>query len=315
MIIQCDRCKSRFRLDEALLDPDGTKVRCSICSNIFRAFPTGSSQASSEASPDLDTLFDEPTTDEDDPFAPFREGKGPDISKSDAEIDYDALIESAYRSDDIGPEDSAEDEGPDYKEDAEASEGRDSGLNAFEDSIPPRRRSRIWMVLLIFSLLLLAAGAGVWLLAPEHIPFTLPFVEMTETKAEDPGAKQLRLADISGRFINSEKAGPLFVINGTVINQYPGKRSFILLRGNLLDEHGKVVQTREAYAGNPFRDEELKTMTMEEIAAGIENRYGVGRNNFNIEPGASIPFTIVFDQLPAKLHEFTVDAVGSSPGM
>jgi len=40
----------------------------------------------------------------------------------------------------------------------------------------------------------------------------------------------------------------------------------------------------------------------------------MARKNFNLPSGATIPFMIVFDNLPDNLSEFTVEAVSSSPG-
>jgi hypothetical protein len=34
----------------------------------------------------------------------------------------------------------------------------------------------------------------------------------------------------------------------------------------------------------------------------------------NVKPHASVPFMIVFEELPENLSEFTVEAVGSAPG-
>ncbi|MBT3311518.1 MAG: hypothetical protein HN379_05940, partial [Desulfobacteraceae bacterium] len=39
MIITCEECSSSFNLDESLLKPTGSKVRCSICKFIFTAYP------------------------------------------------------------------------------------------------------------------------------------------------------------------------------------------------------------------------------------------------------------------------------------
>ena len=41
MIISCQQCNTRFNLDENLLDPQGSKVRCSVCANVFTAVPPG----------------------------------------------------------------------------------------------------------------------------------------------------------------------------------------------------------------------------------------------------------------------------------
>ncbi len=35
MIIQCRKCKTRFRFDESLVEGDGVWVRCSRCQNVF----------------------------------------------------------------------------------------------------------------------------------------------------------------------------------------------------------------------------------------------------------------------------------------
>lgn len=39
MIITCSQCKTSFNLDEKILKPSGSKVRCSKCKNIFIAYP------------------------------------------------------------------------------------------------------------------------------------------------------------------------------------------------------------------------------------------------------------------------------------
>jgi predicted Zn finger-like uncharacterized protein len=39
MVIKCGGCLRKFNLDESLLRPDGSKVKCTKCGNIFCAFP------------------------------------------------------------------------------------------------------------------------------------------------------------------------------------------------------------------------------------------------------------------------------------
>ncbi|WP_321495105.1 DUF3426 domain-containing protein [uncultured Desulfobacter sp.] len=39
MIITCEKCLTRFALDDALIKPGGSKVRCSQCQHVFTAFP------------------------------------------------------------------------------------------------------------------------------------------------------------------------------------------------------------------------------------------------------------------------------------
>lgn len=39
MIITCQKCSTSYHLDETLLKPEGTKVRCTVCKYIFKAYP------------------------------------------------------------------------------------------------------------------------------------------------------------------------------------------------------------------------------------------------------------------------------------
>ena len=39
MIIECESCQSKYNLDEGLLKSGGSKVRCSVCKNVFTAYP------------------------------------------------------------------------------------------------------------------------------------------------------------------------------------------------------------------------------------------------------------------------------------
>jgi len=41
MIIICENCTAKFNLDESLLSPSGSRVRCSQCAHLFLAFPKG----------------------------------------------------------------------------------------------------------------------------------------------------------------------------------------------------------------------------------------------------------------------------------
>ena len=41
MVIECKQCGSKFKLDEGLLREEGSKVRCSVCKNVFKVYPKG----------------------------------------------------------------------------------------------------------------------------------------------------------------------------------------------------------------------------------------------------------------------------------
>jgi len=167
----------------------------------------------------------------------------------------------------------------------------------------------------VIFLLLLGAAAAITYWKPELIPQYLSFFKTAEKKEPaDAGVRLLQFGSVTGSFVDSEAGGHLFVIRGMVNNQYSKPRSYILIKGSILNKKGEMVENRLSYAGNTFTEEELKTLSLEDIKKAMQNRDGMARQNFNVSSGATIPFMIVFDNLPANLSEFSVEAVSSSPG-
>jgi len=186
------------------------------------------------------------------------------------------------------------------------------------DAAVSRKRSSKsgWLaVLLVILLVLLAGVAAITYWKPELIQPYLSLLRPPEKqKPVDAGVRLLQFESVAGSFVDSDKGGQLFVIRGMVRSEYPKPRSYILVRGSILDSRGKLVESKVSYAGNTFTKEELKTLPLEEIQKAMKNRDGMARQNFNLPSGATIPFMIVFDNLPENLSEFAVEAVSSSPG-
>jgi hypothetical protein len=167
----------------------------------------------------------------------------------------------------------------------------------------------------LILLLILGSAAAVFYFAPNIIPDSIPFLQPSKKQETiDPGVARLSFKAVSGSFIQSHKAGQLFVIKGMVTNNYPKPRSFILVKGTILDDKGTVVKINMAYGGNSFAEKQIKEKPIEELNKGLKIRMGRNRMNLNVQPGATIPFMIILDKLPVNVSEFTVEAVSSSPG-
>lgn len=334
MIIECAVCRSKFNLDENLLKKQGSKVRCSICKQVFVAYPTEFGPA--EELPDL-TISEEleETVALDSPPILERREQSPAeyISKTDFEkISNEAIEENivAVSLDDIPDEEEAP---HDLKEAASLAESieeqisredveknaemKGEGMEGAEKAPVPGKPgglSRFMKIGLGVIVLLLACGVGIYLLAPDLLPESLSILKPPKKEdVSDAGISRLAFKDVKGSFMQSEKAGQLFLIQGVVTNHYAKPRNFILLKGSLLDDKGKVVKTKMTYAGNTFTDDQLKTMSLEEINKGLKNRPGNANTNVNVKPEGDVPFTVVIEELPENLSEFTVEAVSSSP--
>ena len=348
MVIQCESCQTEFKLDESLLKKEGTKVRCSRCRHVFTAYPTSSGlPGETDKIPDISegaaSVFPEKT----DAMVPETEEEWEKEEEKSAGAELDSDLDVIYRDvfseddrDSLGEahqsgdgmDDLFEKAGP--KRETEAGspasvfpdmETRDEDFEPPENDRAPEdgpaskekssKRSMVVLIPLLFIVLGVAAAYYVWKadLIPPSVLSLLNLSSEKEAPA-DAGARLLQFGSVSGVFVETRDKGPLFVIRGMVTNKYPQNRRFIKIKGSILDNKGVVVLSKTAYAGNTFSEEELKTLPLDEIMKASGNRDGMAKQNLNVASGATIPFMVVFAELPDDLSEFTVEAVSSSPG-
>ena len=294
MIIECEKCKSKFNIDEGLIKTEGSKVRCSICKTVFVASPAEEAPVEESS---LDELLDEgleETVPLDSP--PDLEDNELESPDEDLDLDFEkALEEETARTVSV-------DELPDFEEEDETDMGEviDRATRIEEDvsredaerktseileededeeedeEIEPSKkrsgRSRVLPIILVLILLLLIGGGAVFYLdlAPGLIPDSIPFLKPTKKQEKpDKGVARLAFKEVNGFFIQSNEAGKLFVVKGKVVNNYPGERRFIHIKGALLDEKGQEIKTGLIYAGNTFTDKQIKEMPIKELREGL----------------------------------------------
>jgi predicted Zn finger-like uncharacterized protein len=334
MLIQCENCRTIFSLEETLLKAGGSRVRCSRCGHIFMAYPSVSREKDMvEDAPAASTQAETEVMDQ---LILIGDEEEPRVVAGKDEA-FEADLQSAYRDGLVEPgpdlekrrDETLEETGGEEKTIAGEQERAtlDNDIEPPGKTAPKKKSSRggLRTVLLAILLALLGGAAAMSYWKPEliqpYLSFELiqPYLSLLKTpekeKPADAGVRLLQFESVAGSFVDSDKSRQLFVIRGMVHSQYPKPRSYILIKGSILDNRGKVVKSRSAYAGNTFTEEELKTLPIEEVLKAMENRDGMARQNFNVPSGASIPFMIVFDNLPDTLSEFAVEAVSSSPGI
>jgi predicted Zn finger-like uncharacterized protein len=144
----------------------------------------------------------------------------------------------------------------------------------------------------------------------------------------------IALEKLRGYYLEGPKSSRIFVIEGVAVNHWDESRSFIKVKGTLLDAKGAKVEEKTAYCGNILSEKDLKEMSKEAIERSLSSQFGVSFSNVNIAPGKSVPFMIVFidftpgepgarpaQEPPGKPGEvspgpssFTVEVVGSQKG-
>jgi len=140
-----------------------------------------------------------------------------------------------------------------------------------------------------------------------------------KTLTEDKGgqissqeAGRITVRSVEASFIKNKKAGDLLVISGEAVNEYNKPRAAIQIKGLVFGADGEEVSSKVAFCGNPLTEEQLASMTMEQIEAAMANQFGDSLANMEVAPGDAIPFVIVIPKPPAGATDYGVEPVGST---
>ena len=185
---------------------------------------------------------------------------------------------------------------------------------------PPKKSSLSRILLLLILLLVVLGGAAGFLFMQEGslnlnaVTQYLPFLKDYVGGAEEAAGGDRIGINISGSSYVNGQAGQMLVIQGAAVNNYTSTRSSIVIKGTLLDAQGKALRQQTVFCGNPLDETALAKMPFSAIEEAMNNEFGDSLSNINIAAGTSIPFTIVFRNLPAGIANINVEVVDSKPG-
>jgi predicted Zn finger-like uncharacterized protein len=244
--IRCDQCGTTYQLDEALLGPTGSKVRCSRCAHVFWVdSPVGPGKLSEE---ELEKEFPQPSEEE------------------------------------------------------------------VMASLKPRSPGKILQGVGRFLLFFLAAASIRVLYLQHHHP-DQPFSAIARKTFFLPtdimGNQRFALQRLSRYFLDNQRMGKIFVVEGEVLNNYSEARELVKIRGTLQQSNRKPQASREVYAGWFLTPEELGKLSFEEInrlPQRLSERFSSGAV---IPPSKAAPFMIVFPRPAGELTHVTVEVMSS----
>jgi predicted Zn finger-like uncharacterized protein len=312
MEVACPECNTKFSLDESRIPGTSAKVRCSRCQNLFRITREGQIvgpdwvppvQAPAETPPpeEVREHVPEPAPPEPgEPLPPFGQEMVPEEAAA------------------IPPE-AAEAELP--------------------PPSPGRKRHWLWLAAALLGIILVVGlGWGAWKgvlpgplkplnnvvqrlkgksghtkpAAPAAVAPGAGHQAPAPTKVTPPPppvtAQDLRDLPVDWTqahyqgLVNVKGGGQLLVIRGEVLNKGKTARGPIRLKGTLTDAQHRPVKEEVVYAGSTFTDNELKTMSPEEIKGWLAKPGGRSQERV-VKPGGNIPFIVVFFGVPGNLAE------------
>ncbi|MDY0221177.1 MAG: DUF3426 domain-containing protein [Desulfobacterium sp.] len=187
----------------------------------------------------------------------------------------------------------------------------DYGINEpFKRPIKARKSITIILLLAILTLVAYSAcifyGVKIPYISTVKVPYLSNFLA-----PEPPAPEPVNLApdkqSVNGRFVTNTTAGTLFVITGKVTNTSNVTLSKIKVKGTLITRDKVKAKTKIVPCGNLIPEDQLKNGEMSQINLLLAGETGNNSSNDNIQPGQSIPFMIVFSDLPENLENFTVN--------
>lgn len=322
MIIQCKQCRTKFRFDDSLMQDDGVWMRCSICQHVFflenpkTIRPAEPDIKETEAELAEKTIIMKPPAAAPPDDTRYSSGEE-DVARfldSVMEVKKAVAEDADFRpSDTVNLAEEAEDTDDKYSTDEE-------DIEEIPQAAKPAKKKtgRKWIIALWALLVILI------------IPFVLYFVifpelgakliksvsQQTGITARQPArpetvTSQVKLQDIRQRLLKNYVLGQLRVVEGTAVNQADYPISRIMVKGEILDAYAVSLGQRVCYAGNSLTDEELTTLTEDDIQKRLMQPEGRNNVNDKIMPNGQIPFMIVFTREPAGAIKTTVVIAGA----
>jgi predicted Zn finger-like uncharacterized protein len=311
MIIQCRQCRTKFTFDDALVQIDGVWVRCSRCEHVFFQDNPKAVKRPSNASINKTSVLGNAT-------APAQE---------DEEFSYEAMLKSGKDTDVVQSLDNVMEEKDSYKKERELETGKpgrsENESLQEEDEEDEQIKSadakgfwQTWKVAVWSIFVILFIPAVIYFLVfPQYgerfVKIANKYFGAPEPPRPELVTGQVKLQDIRQRILNNYILGQIRIVEGTAVNQadYPIAR--VVIKGEIVDAYAVVLRERASYAGNVLTDEELTTLSEEEILRKLAESSGRNNSNDKILPSGHIPFMIVFAHEPPGLIKTTLMTIGA----
>lgn len=109
--------------------------------------------------------------------------------------------------------------------------------------------------------------------------------------------------DVNSGLMGNTAGGVLTIVEGQIANNYDVPRKAIKVVGRLFNSNYELVQEKTVYAGNLLTEEELVTLSPEEI----ETRLYGSDSQATVAPKSNVPFMIVFSNMPEPVQNYVYE--------
>ncbi len=349
MVIECQACKSRFRLDRALFkESKAIRVRCRKCGGyIVVGNPDLAETAPDnlrpvpgavpEPEPEPPSLPPSPPVPEDESMramadllrefrsepepepepeqkapAPPLEPGTPYPEPPDGSEALASILEDLFKpSPPQGP-------GPEpvsaKEDDFRKGEARRRALpreTDHERPVRPPYKHPLFVLVAVLWLLLMAGAAFLFGTGQHRSWFGPKRTWSPSTPAPDNLAAgfEFDISEVKYFTDNAYDGGKLFAVTGTVTNLGEPMMEGIRIRAMLMGKDNEVLSERTVYAGNRIDNSMLRHTRRDVVEDFLAQAAEKGSMNREIPKGESVPFMAVFFDPPEKIESVLVKAV------
>ena len=310
MNVSCPQCKTVYRLPDDKAKA-GAKLRCSVCRHVFAL-------AAEESVEEALTLGDEQ---EKPAIASGLEMNG--LESSDAHTSLSEGLSLGGEMSTGGLDiDATPIESKDESEEWDEEPAGDAALD-----MPEQKSSRFeGMFGLLLCLAIIGGGFWAWqntnyldgikaLFEQKDAVQVTQMASSSDSAPDNSAIAKLELLDVTQYQVKNEKIGRLVVIEGKVRNNFTDARELISLEAELHDKDGKVLASRRQIAGISLSPFQLELLDKTELENTLNRKLDIITSNINVMPGAEVPFTVVFSDIPAGASDYKVRIVEAAiPG-
>lgn len=171
---------------------------------------------------------------------------------------------------------------------------------------PPKRNSRKGVLMFVLLALVLAIGAaGAWRYFKGSFGVSSPQNGADAVK----NVEMLTMRGVRQYYVDNEKVGRIFVVEGKVVNGFPAPKEFIQVEAALYGPDKKPLVAKTQMAGAALSLFQLQVLGEKELENFLHNKIEILTHNTNVPNGGEVPFMVLFYAPPANVAEFGVRIV------
>jgi predicted Zn finger-like uncharacterized protein len=328
MNVRCDKCGTRYNLDDTKVKPGETKVRCSQCQHVFTVpYPhpltLNEEEIFSETDEKVEDAFMREWAQEiasQPPQAPEQSipsalDEGPPPRAFVPPSAEEPLLREEAPLEKVPVEEApvAAEKAPVEKK--QVAEPASLGEEIFPVSPVPveeapakkeRKTSTAFLVIMLFLLI----GAGSLYFWSNKTQGSIPVFDYIYEKLynlmEGKKAQKVFLLSPWGSEYTLD-GGMVYVIQGKVANRSKETKKSVKVQASLFDKTGKVVATSIGFCGASITNEKIKNSTYESLKTSFG--FVAPGQARPVPPQQSLPFTIIFFSPPGGATQWKVEIV------